>query len=66
MSLNDLVLDQGEMAVSLLETKNGEIMVTGYEVKESGFSGEELRDVYRHFLQRASVEKERGKCCLPI
>ena len=56
MSLNDLVLDQGEIVVSLLETKNGELVVTGYGVRERRFSGEELRDTY---LQAFSMA---GRC----
>ena len=46
MSLNKLVLYQGEILVSLLETKDGEIVVTGYKVKGEGFSKEGVRDAY--------------------
>ncbi|KAG5349375.1 hypothetical protein C0989_004292 [Termitomyces sp. Mn162] len=42
----DLVNDQGEIAVSFEETEAGEVVLTGNAVQDSGFIKDELRDVY--------------------
>ncbi|KNZ75068.1 hypothetical protein J132_05016 [Termitomyces sp. J132] len=45
LNLNDLVSDQGEVAVIIGEKVNGELVVTGYTISDSGFKNQELRDV---------------------
>ena len=49
-----MILDQGEVAVSLLETKDGEMVVAGYALKKDGFGKKSLQDVY---LQAFSKEQ---------
>ena len=62
MSLDELVPDQGEIAVSLLETEDGELAVEGYAVREGGFEKGELRDVYlQAFSNERGGEEKDGK-----
>ena len=65
MSLDELVPDQGEIAVSLLETEDGKLVVEGYSVREGGFEKGELRDVYLQAFSKGRGCEGKDGTALP-